>query len=105
MKILINADGYEVKDIFTADVILQPNFFKSRFEELKGRMTGETKDFYNEFFEQSIKEAKNKLFEKLENGEMDAVTDIRITPFMSDLRGDVMIGAAAQGLGLKKVEK
>ena len=107
MKIILSTDeklkGYEPIDIVVVDAILQPNIFKSRFEELKGRLTGNTKDFYGSLHDEAIAQAKLNLAQKYEDLKADGVTGILVTTSIDDIRGDVFIGAAIQAILLKNI--
>lgn len=107
MEILISPDSskYKVAEVLTVDVILQPNVFKSRFEELKGRITSGTKDFYGSLFEEANTEAFKKLEEKSKELGCDALCNVIVKPFFEDIRGDVFVGSVIQAYGLKKEEK
>ena len=105
MNIVLNTTGYRPVDILMVDVILQPNVFKNRLAELKGRMVGDTKDFYGSFFKEANELAKVKLAEEMKANEVDAVCDVRANTFFQDIRGDVFIGATIQAIALKKEDK
>ncbi|WP_457749120.1 hypothetical protein [Sulfurimonas sp.] len=104
MNIVLNTAGYKASRLVVADAILQPSFFKSRLKELTGRVSGETKDFYSTLFEEAEKKAQEKLAEKIEEGRFDGVANLKVSPFIQEIRGDVFVGAVAQGLGLIKEE-
>lgn len=102
MNIVLDTTGYVPVDILVVDVILQPNVFKNRLAELKGRMTGDTKDFYGSFFKEAKELAKVSLDEEIKSGGFAGVCDVRVNTFFQDVRGDVFIGATIQAIALKK---
>ena len=98
----MDTTGYEVSKLVVVDVILQPSFFKSRLKELGGRLTGDTKDYYGALFGEAVEKAQEAFAKELESGRLDGVTQLQINPFIQEIRGDVFVGAVAQGLGLIK---
>ena len=104
MNIILNTTGYKAKRLVVADVVLQPNLFETRLKELSGRLTAKTKDYYNSFFKDAIAQVQMELKEKVEREGFDGVTNLKVTPFMKELRSDVFIGAVAQCIGLVREE-
>lgn len=104
VNIILDTTGYTPIDILVADALIQPNFFKSRFEELKGRLTSSTKDFYESFFDEAIDKAKATLAKKVEDGGFDGVmSNIRVSTSLNDVRGDVFVSVTIQAIALKKM--
>jgi len=101
MTIVTNTKDYEVIDIVTVDV-LNPMMLKEQIQNLlKGKTIG-NKEYVESLFDETNKQIKEKLGNKQEEIGLDALYDVRITPFIKDVKAETFIGATAQALGLKK---
>ena len=101
MTVVTDAKDYEVIDIVTVDV-LNPMMLKEQIQNLlKGKTVG-NKQYVQSLFEETNKEIKEKLDAKQKEMELDALYDVKITPFIKDVKSETFIGATAQALGLKK---
>lgn len=101
MTVVTDAKDYKVVDIVTVDV-LNPMMLKEQIQNLlKGKTVG-NKQYVQSLFEETNKEIKEKLDAKQNEMELDALYDVKITPFIKDVKSETFIGATAQALGLKK---
>ena len=103
MNIVTNADGYEVVDIAVVDSMTLLNTFRDKiYSMIKTEITGDAKNYYASFLEDAVNKAKEELEKKAKELGGDALFDVRVDSFIKDVKGDILIGAVAQCLVLKK---
>ena len=101
MTIVTDTKNYEVVDIVTLDV-LNPMMLKEQIQNLlKGKTVG-NKQYVESLFEETNRQVKEKLGEIQKKLGFDALYDVKITPFIKDIKAETFIGATAQALGLRK---
>lgn len=108
MKIVINSDGYKIVDIETSDSLTLLNSFRDKVDAIvksEFRKSEEAKEYYATYLREASNNIKKELFKKAEEKGGDAICDIKITPVIENMKGDLLLGVFAQCLILKKETK
>lgn len=106
MEIVVDTKNYAVIDVAIVDSMTLLNGIREKFEAIvKTEMTGKAKEYYASFLKKAIDNAKKELIKKAEELGGDALYDIKIEPLIKNIKGDMLIGAVAQAIVLKKGEK
>jgi len=103
VEIVIDTKGYKVVDVVVVDSLLLLNTFRDKvISMVKTEITGTAKDYYASFLNDATDKAKEELHKKAEKLGGDALYDIKVNPFIQDVKGDTLVGAIAQCILLKK---
>lgn len=102
VKFISNKEEFKVVDLVVVEAIKQPNFFKSRWAELRGRVKGKTADFYEELMREAKEDAFKKLEGEVRKAKGDGVANIEFKPLMREIRSDVIVGVMIKAEIVKK---
>lgn len=103
MEIVIDTKGYKVLDVVVVDSLLLLNTFRDKVNAMvKTEITGTAKDYYASFLSDATNKAREELNKKAKELGGDALYDVKVNPFIQDVKGDTLVGAIAQCIVLKK---
>jgi uncharacterized protein YbjQ (UPF0145 family) len=103
LNIVTDTKGYKVLDVAVVDSLSLLNGPRDKLVAMyKTEIVGKGKEHYASFLNNVIDKAKEELHKKAEKLGGDALYDVKVSPFIQDVKGDTLVGAVAQCVVLKK---